>query len=264
MTDKKKYDTDPLDPDFPQRLAAAELGGRQETATDDISASDATHSLTGTRATLETELSEAPTRHFAEPPNAASASYPSVFAPASPHQHQQQTQQSGTAHATAYYQPHNSISNTQMPPSMPYGSGTQNGAPPPFVPPVGAKQPPTSRTVAGIKLPENIMLALPYFPFYIGAVAAVGELFLVPRHEARVRFHAAQALALHAVILSIGFAFQLVGMLAGTKLGGGLFSLAAVVFLIVSIVRVLKGERHHIEPLDDAREWIDKQIAPRG
>lgn len=208
----------------------------------------------------ETEASEAPTRHFAEPPAAASASYPSVFA----HAPQQQTYQSGAPRVEptpAYYQPH---VNTQTPPSMPYGSSTPYAPPQqPFVPPVGAKQPPTSRTVAGLKLPENILLAMPYFPFYIGAVASAIELFLVPRHEGRVRFHAAQALALHAVIFGVGLAFQLVGMLAGTRLGGGLFSLAAFVFLIVSIVRVLKGERHHIEPLDDAREWIDKQIAPR-
>lgn len=260
MTDKKRYDTDPLDPDFPRRAMAAtqETRERQVNSTDEIAASDLTNRLAGAHTPRETEASEAPTRHFAEPPPAAaSASYPSVFA----HAPQQQTYPSGAARVepSAYYQPN---VNTQTPPSMPYGSGAPY-APQSFVPPVGAKQPPTSRTVAGLKLPENIVLAMPYFPFYIGAVAAAVELFLVPRHEGRVRFHASQALALHAVIFGVGLAFQLVGMLAGTKLGGGLFSLAAFAFLIVSIVRVLKGERHHIEPLDDAREWIDKQIAPR-
>lgn len=270
MTDKKKYDTDPLDPDFPRRVA--ELNAPETNSTEEIGTSETTHNLTGAHATRETEWSEAPTRHFADPPNATSQSYQSIFAPASPPPpQQQQSHHSGTTHGAplppaAYYQPNNS-SNTQMPPSMPYGSGAQQQyAPPsqPFVPPVGAKQSLASRTVAGIKLPENLVLAMPYFPFYIGAVAAAVELFLVPREERRVRFHAAQALALHAVILAVGFAFQIVGMIAGTKLGGGLFSVAAFVFLIISIVRVLKGERHHIEPLDEAREWLDKQIAPRG
>src|ERR1043165_7812028 len=60
--------------------------------------------------------------------------------------------------------------------------------PPSYPPqPVGAtsempaKAPSSTRPVPGLGLPENITCALPYAPFYIGAVVAVLELFLTPR-----------------------------------------------------------------------------------
>jgi hypothetical protein len=105
--------------------------------------------------------SEAPTRRYDKA--SLEASYPSVFVPP-----------------------------TYSPPA-PY-QAAQPAAP-------QLTQKPGSRSVAGIGLPEKWAMALPYTPFYIGVVVSLLELFLVPRSEPKVRFHAAQGLALHVAIL---------------------------------------------------------------
>ena len=71
---------------------------------------------------------------------------------------------------------------------------------------------PTSRSVAGIGLPEKWAMILPYAPFYIGVIASLIELFLVPRKEVKVRFHAAQGLALHVVILVLSTLLACTGL----------------------------------------------------
>ncbi len=122
---------------------------------------------------------------------------------------------------------------------------------------------PSSRTVAGIGIPEKFALVLPYVPFYIGIVGAALELLLVPRTETRVRFHAAQGLALQLAILVVSLLLGFLGDLSGVGLGRTFFSIAATVFLIVSIVRVWKGETHHLAPLDEATRWLYERIEPR-
>lgn len=209
MEKKSKYDTNPLDPDFPRRTQDV---GR---ATDEV----AREGDERTR-TLE---SEAPTRRI-ETPYVAPTSYPSVFIP---------------------------------PPHQPPVAQAA-----PFVPPVKAQQP-TSRTVPGINMPENIVMIAPYFPFYLGIVAGLVELYLVPRHETRVRFHAAQGLALHLAVLAIQFLLGVITTIAGRGFGATLFSFAAFVFFIVSMIRVWKGEPHHIAPLDDVTKWLNEKIEPR-
>src|SRR5215212_4572698 len=65
---------------------------------------------------------------------------------------------------------------------------------PPSYPPKSAEgpssstAPSTTRAVPGLGLPENVTLALPYAPFYIGAVIGFIELVLLPRGETRARF----------------------------------------------------------------------------
>ena len=54
-------------------------------------------------------------------------------------------------------------------------------------------------------------MILPYAPFYIGVVASLLELFLVPRREVQARFHAAQGLSLHIAILVVQTLFGVVG-----------------------------------------------------
>ncbi len=207
MDKKNKYDTNPLDPDFPRRTQ--DVGGQTETA----------ESSEQTR-TLE---SEAPTRRI-DVPYSAPTSYPSVFVP---------------------------------PRHEPPATQAAN-----FKPPATIQQP-TSRTVPGINLPENVVMIVPYLPFYLGIVAAVVELFMVPRHEARVRFHAAQGLALHLLVIAIQFLFAIIGNFTGGRIGSVLFSVATFVFFIVSMIRVWKGEPHHIAPLDDATKWLDEKIEPK-
>ncbi|MGI9105789.1 MAG: hypothetical protein ACR2G4_06030 [Pyrinomonadaceae bacterium] len=178
---------------------------------------------------------EAPTRRIDDP---LSQPYPSIFVPPAapqPPAYQQRTY-----------------------PSPPVSNFGQTTALPGQMPP-----PPSSRTIAGLGIPEKFALVLPYVPFYIGIVGSIIELFLVPRGETRVRFHAAQGLALQLVILAIAFALKLLGGLAGSGFGGTLFWLASNIFLIVSVIRVWKGQTHYLTPLDDATRWLYERIEPK-
>lgn len=123
---------------------------------------------------------------------------------------------------------------------------------------------PASRSVDGIGLPERWAMMLPYAPFYIGVVVSVLELFLVPKKEKRVRFHASQGLALHVAILIVQTLFGVVEAITGNGIGGTLFSLAAAIFLIVSMVRVWKGKSHHIAPVAEPAQWFNEHITPRN
>jgi uncharacterized membrane protein len=178
------------------------------------------------------------TRRLEEP---IPTSYPSVFVP------------------PVYQPPTNYTSfGSNTPPAQ------QRTATPPVMPPfVAPTAPPSSRHLPGLGLPENLAMVLPYAPFYIGIAAGLIELFLVPRSEYRTRFHAAQGLALQAVILAITLLFSIIRFVPGSRFGGSLFSIAALVFLIVSMVRVWKGENHRITALDDLTRWINQQIEPR-
>ncbi len=177
-------------------------------------------------------ISEEPTRRFEGPPT----SYPSVFVP--PTHQQPPTVNHSTFGASA---------TPQVQPATPHLNERR----------------PSSRHVTKLGVPENLALIAPYAPFYIGIVAALIELVVVPRHEARVRFHAAQGMALQLAMIAVTFLFKILGMITGTGFGGGLFWLASTIFLIVSMVRVWRGERHHIAPLDELTNRLNQQIAPR-
>ncbi len=168
--------------------------------------------------------SEAPTRRYDNP--SLDSPYPSIFVP------------------PTYSQP-----TPYRPSPAPYRPPDQNAR---------------SRPVAGIGLPEKWALMLPYTPFYIGVVPALLELFLVPRREVKVRFHAAQALALQVSILVIRTLFAAVAAITGSSIGGSLFKLASLVFLIISMVRVWKGEPHHIAPIAEPAKWFNQHIEPRN
>jgi uncharacterized membrane protein len=125
-----------------------------------------------------------------------------------------------------------------------------------------ASQRPTSRVAAGIGLPEKWAMMLPYAP-YIGTVASLVELFLVPRKEVKVRFHAAQGLALHIAILVVQTLFGVLGSVTDNSIGGSLFKVAATIFLIISMVRVWKGKPHYIAPISEPAQWLNERIKPR-
>lgn len=168
--------------------------------------------------------SEAPTRRYDNPP--LEAPYPSVFVPptyAPPAQYQ--------ARQNVYQSPVNTV--------------------------------PSSRSVSGIGLSEKSAVILPYLPFYIGVVPALLELFLVPRNEVRVRFHASQALALHIAILIVQTLFSVIATVSGSSFGRTLFGLAALVFLIISMIRVGRGEAHRVAPLAEPAQWFNEHIEPR-
>jgi uncharacterized membrane protein len=123
--------------------------------------------------------------------------------------------------------------------------------------------PSSKRTVPGLGLPENITLALPYAPFFIGAVAGVLELFLTPRSEPRARFHAAQGLALQLAAVVIKLIFNIVEGITGTSAGGKIFWLVSTVLFIIAMIRASKGESVHVAAVDDATDWLNERIDPQ-
>lgn len=242
MSEKRsKYDTDPLDPDFVRQTE--ELGGAsaRETAR-----------TTNEQARLNPDA-DAPTRRIDDP---LSQPYPSIFVPPAQTPPPTPTYQQPTYQQPQTYQ--------QPPYTQPIASHLgRPGGPAGGAPPIPNRGQPTSRPVAGINIPEKFALVLPYVPFYIGIVGAIIELLLVPRSETRVRFHAAQGLALQLAILAISLVLGFLGTLAGSGFGGTLFWLASNIFLVVSIIRVWKGETHYLTPLDEATSWLHDRIEPR-
>jgi uncharacterized membrane protein len=234
MTEKRsKYDTDPLDPDFVRRteenLWGATRAPRPEEA--DQSRRDS--------------VTEGPTRRFDEQ---MAESYPSVFVPPAYQPPRAPQPQPFTTFGAGAHQP---PATTAPPgPSSPYPG------------PYGSYTGPTHRPVARLGLPEKYAVILPYFPFYIGLVGSVIELAMVPREETRTRFHAAQGLALHLVVLAVSILFKFVALATGSGFGGLLFGTAAFVFLIISILRVWQGKPHHIAPLEEPARWLGEKIAP--
>src|SRR5947209_20452744 len=230
MTEKRsKYDTDPLDPDFVRRTEEIRGG------TAGVPDSDETVPLR-----RDAALEEQTRRFDEQPPD----SYPSVFVP-------------------PVYQP----PRPQPQPFTTFGAGP--GQPPAQVAPQpGPSSPynfnarPASRPVTRLGLPENVANVAPYLPFYIGLVAGLVELFIVPRNETRTRFHAAKGVALHLAIIAGSLLFRVVGAITGSGFGGFLFWLATFTFLVISAIRVWQGKPHHIAPLDEGTRWLNEHISP--
>jgi uncharacterized membrane protein len=126
-----------------------------------------------------------------------------------------------------------------------------------------SKAPVTAHAVPGLGLPENVTLALPYAPFFIGAVAGAVELFLTPRSETRVRSNAAQALVLQLATVVFTLLINTVGNITGSRTGGKLLWAASTFFFIFAMVRALKGKPFHIPATDEAADWIDERISPQ-
>jgi uncharacterized membrane protein len=235
MTDKRsKYDTDPLDPDFVRRTEENLWGATRPQRPE------------YTEPLPPGSVTEEPTRRFDEQ---TAESYPSVFVP--PAYQPPRPPQPFTTFGAGPHQPPATTSAPPPGPASPYpGPHVRQG--------VGHN----SRPVARLGLPENFAVVLPYLPFYIGLVAGIVELAMVPREERRVRFHAAQGLALQLAVLAVSMLFKFVALASGSGFGGMLFGTAATVFLIISAVRVWQGKHHHIAPLDEPARWLDEKIAP--
>ncbi|MEZ5427090.1 MAG: hypothetical protein R2747_12545 [Pyrinomonadaceae bacterium] len=123
----------------------------------------------------------------------------------------------------------------------------------------------SSRKVAKVGLPENILVALPYLPFsLIGLIAGILELIFVPKSEAKVRFHAAQGVAAHIGILIVttilGFA-DVFTNLAGVA--SFIFWIVTTIMLLVFTYKAWKGEPVHIESVDGLTNWLEDKINPR-
>ncbi len=225
MEKKTKYDTNPLDPDVERK--AEEVWGDLGGVTPTQQVGGATREVgnSSNENARQNVYSEAPTRRYDSPP--LEAPYQSVFVPP-----------------------------TYAPPTT-YQS-RQNV----YQPPVAA--PPPTRAVAGIGVPERWATTFAYTPGYIGLVISLLELFLVPRKEVKVRFHASQALALQIAILIIQTLFSVIGTFTGSSAGGTFFKVAFFVFLLISMLRVWRGEPHRIAPIAEPAQWFNDHIEPRN
>lgn len=224
-TKRSKYDTNPLDESEVRKTE--EVWGQPPAGAQtarDLSGATRQIDPSANESARSSIYSEAPTRRYDAPPT--DSGYPSVFVPPS------------------------------YSPPAPYQPAVAQNLP--------TRQKPTSRTVAGVGLPEKWAMILPYAPFYIGVVVSLIELFLVPRKEVRVRFHAAQGLALHLAILVVQTLFGVVAAVTDNNIGGKLFGVAATIFLLISMRRVWKGEPHHIAPVNELTQWFNEHIKPQN
>jgi uncharacterized membrane protein len=223
-TKKNKYDTNPLDPEVERKAEDVwgELGG--STPTQQVGGATRQVGNPPDEDPRRNVYSEAPTRHFENPP--LEAPYPSVFVPP-------------TYAPPAQYQARQNV----------------------YQAPAGAVNP---RSVAGIGVPERWATTFAYTPGYIGLVISLLELFLVPRKEVKVRFHASQALALQIAILIIQTLFGVISTISGSSVGGSVFKIAAFVFLLISMLRVWRGEPHRLAALAEPAQWFNEHIEPRN
>jgi uncharacterized membrane protein len=224
-TKKSKYDTNPLDPDVGKKAEEAWNDSGDVTPTQQVRGATREVGNSSNEDARRNVYAEAPTRRYDNPP--LEAPYPSVFIPP-------------TYAPPAQYQSRQNV--YQAP-----GTAT-----------------PSSRSVLGVGVPEKWATMLVYTPSYIGLIISLLELFLVPRKEVKVRFHASQALALHIAILIVHTFFGAISTLTGSSLGGTLFKIAAFAFLIISMIRVWKGEPHTITPLAEPAKWFNEHIEPRN
>src|SRR5262245_21355822 len=201
----KKYDTNPLDPDFPRKVAEQ---GQQTATMPSLRAESTTLNDTAT-------AREEPTRRYE---NGSFAQYQSVY------------------------------SEPQGPPPAVYQTTRLEEA-----------EKPGDRKVLGIH--ENILMILRYAPFYIGLVAGLLELLFVPKSETKVRFHAAQGMALYIAILIVSTFLGVIGNFSDwADVGQLIFNFAAGILLVVSMIQVWQGKPVHFESLDSLANWLNEKI----
>lgn len=120
---------------------------------------------------------------------------------------------------------------------------------------------PTSRKVANVGLPENVLLLLSYCPFQIGLIAGFLQLLFVPKSETKVRFHAAQGFALHIGIILIATILSVISSVFGIgDFATGIFSVASMIWLIISMVKVWKGKPVHFEPIEEFTDVLSEKV----
>ena len=245
---RSKYDTNPLDENVAHRADESFGVNRAGAATEDISGPTNPINRTAPETSRAAGQSEAPTRRIDDKMTSYPdkvTSYPSVFVPPPPR-------------TTTYEPPRMSPADIYQPPP---------GTPPTiYQSPMGPIVKPGTQNVAGIGIPERWAAILPYVPFssWLGIIAAVIELLLVPRNETRVRFHASQALLLQLAIMTLTILLAILGLISGSRISGAsLFRFARFVFLVIAVVKVWKGKPFVIAPLEEPRKWIEGKIELR-
>ncbi len=195
-----KYDTNPLDPEFPAKTGATQVFEKPGAATQTFP---------------QTLPTEEQTRRFAK------QDFPTYSAPYN------------GQYVPAQYQPAG-VSNVSQT---------------------------SSRKIEKIGLPENIVTALPYLPWFVGLIAGVVLLFLLPKSETKVRFHAAQGLAAHIGILIVSTILGIVGNATNVAdVGNFIFQIVTTIMLFVWAYKAWKGRPVHIETLDSLTNWLEEKI----
>ena len=238
-----KYDTNPLDEDVAHRAEESFALNPPSAATEDISGPTKPINRNPPQTSRAgANENEAPTRLIGD----RVTSYPSVFVPppARP--------------STTYEAPRVPSSDIYQPPP---------GPPNLYQPHAGRIfSQPGLRDVEGLGMPERWATVLPYMPFssWLGIIIAVIELFLTPRTETRVRFHASQALVLQLAIAVLTSLLGLIGLIADNRFTGAtLLGAAAVVFRVVAVIKVWQGKPFAITAIEEPRKWLDEKIKPR-
>lgn len=123
----------------------------------------------------------------------------------------------------------------------------------------------SSRNVSSVGIPEKWLIGLPYIPWYIGLIASLVILFVVPKSETKVRFHAAQGLAAHLAILIVSAILGGLGNITGmANAGNVIFQIVTTIMLIVFAIKAWQGKPVHIESVDDLTEWIEDKIKQKN
>lgn len=121
----------------------------------------------------------------------------------------------------------------------------------------------SERRIAKTGLPERWLIGLPYIPFSIGLVAGLILLFIIPKEENKVRFHAAQGMAAHVGILIVT---TILGILSNATtlagVGSAIFTAVTTIMLIIFAIKAWKGKPVHIEPVDELTGWLEEKIGP--
>lgn len=120
----------------------------------------------------------------------------------------------------------------------------------------------SDRKVAKTGVAEKWLIGLPYLPFWIGLVAGLILLLVIPKEENKVRFHAAQGFAAHIAIMIVSMILGVVGSVTDTSFGSFLFGAFTTVMMIVFAIKAWNGKPVHIEMIDDLTNWFEDKIGP--
>ncbi|HMP65344.1 MAG TPA: hypothetical protein PKD11_07130 [Pyrinomonadaceae bacterium] len=88
-------------------------------------------------------------------------------------------------------------------------------------------------------------------------------LFVIPKEENKVRFHAAQGFAAHIGILIVTMLLGLLSSVAGVaSFGRGAFTIATSIMLIIFAIKAWQGKPVHIAAIDELTNWFEDKIGP--